>query len=149
MRIAADTTFAALAHVDPTDHAAKAAGLPPIDGVNLWPRLSGASTAPPRQELFGVRTSMLPRFFQPNTDVQGPNFLIVGDYKLLLGDVTYAVWTGPQSPNATTDATKQFFLQWNCSECQPPVALGRINCTSGCLYDVRLFVFLLCCACVC
>ena len=85
----------------------------------------------------------------PNAAVQGPNFLIVGDYKLLLGDVTYAVWTGPQSPNATTDATKQFFLQWNCSECQPPVTLGRINCTSGCLYDVRLFVFLLCCACVC
>ena len=75
------------------------------------------SSTPPRKELFG-----------------GPNFLISGDYKLLLGEaVTYAVWTGPQSPNATTDATKQFFLQWNCSECQPPVTMGRINCSKGCL----------------
>lgn len=89
----------------------------PLAGVNLWPRLSGSSSTPPRKELFG-----------------GPNFLISGDYKLLLGEaVTYAVWTGPQSPNATTDATKQFFLQWNCSECQPPVTMGRINCSKGCL----------------
>ena len=46
------------------------------------------------------------------------------------------MWTGPQSPNATTSAVKQFFLQWNCSSCVPPVQLGRINCSAGCLYDV-------------
>jgi hypothetical protein len=31
---------------------------------------------------------------------------------------------------------KQFFLQWNCSTCTPPVTLGRINCSEGCLWDV-------------
>ena len=38
------STFAFLAGiVDPTDHAAAAAGLPPIDSLNLWPYLSGAA----------------------------------------------------------------------------------------------------------
>jgi arylsulfatase I/J len=36
------TTFAFLAGVeDPTDAPAAAAGLPALDGVNFWPRLSG------------------------------------------------------------------------------------------------------------
>lgn len=41
-------TFAALAGVDPTDEKAAAAGLPPIDSVNQWPYLSGATTTAPR-----------------------------------------------------------------------------------------------------
>ena len=27
-------------------------------------------------------------------------------------------------------------MQWNCSSCNPPVVLGRANCSAGCLYDV-------------
>jgi hypothetical protein len=34
-------TFAHLAGVDPTDHRAAAAGLPPVDSLNLWPYVSG------------------------------------------------------------------------------------------------------------
>ena len=113
-------TFAFLAGVDPTDHRAAAAGLPGIDGVNLWPRISGSNTSAPRLHLWA-----------------GPNVFISGNYKLLLSSAeTYAVWTGPRSPNATTEAVKQFFLQWNCSACNPPVVLGRINCSEGCLWDV-------------
>jgi arylsulfatase B len=37
------TTFAALASVSSTDARARAAGLPPVDGVNLWPWLAGES----------------------------------------------------------------------------------------------------------
>jgi len=115
------TTFAAVAGVtDPTDHSAAAAGLPGLDGFDFWPRIAGTNLTAPRKEIYG-----------------GPGFLISGDYKLLLSpSEVYAVWTGPQSPNATTAATKQFFLQWNCSTCTPPVTLGRMNCSEGCLYDV-------------
>jgi hypothetical protein len=82
-----DVTFAFLAGVDPTDHRAAAAGLPGIDGVNLWPRLSGTNTSAPRLELWA-----------------GPNVFISRNYKLLLSpSETYAVWTGPHSPNATTE----------------------------------------------
>lgn len=45
------STFAALANVDPTDEQAAAAGLPPIDSINVWPLLSGATTSSPRTEV--------------------------------------------------------------------------------------------------
>lgn len=45
-------TFAkGLAGVDPTDHEAAKAGLPPIDGVDLWPLVSGQTTTSPREEV--------------------------------------------------------------------------------------------------
>merc|ERR1712070_1370464 len=44
-------TYAALAGVDPTDHKATAAKLPPIDSYDLWPLLSGAAHTSPRTEL--------------------------------------------------------------------------------------------------
>ena len=34
-------TFAALAGAEVTDHRAAAAGLPPVDSIDLWPYLSG------------------------------------------------------------------------------------------------------------
>lgn len=44
-------TFCALAGVDPTDTRAAAAGLPPIDSLNLWPLISGANPTSPRSEV--------------------------------------------------------------------------------------------------
>ena len=44
-------TFAHLAGADPTDHAAAAAGLPPVDSINLWPYLSGESATSPRKRI--------------------------------------------------------------------------------------------------
>ena len=41
-------TLAALAGVDPTDHAAAASGLPPIDSVDVWPLVIGANKTSPR-----------------------------------------------------------------------------------------------------
>jgi arylsulfatase I/J len=45
-------TFCALAGVDKTDARAAAAGLPPVDGLDLWPYLSGKVKASPRTEVF-------------------------------------------------------------------------------------------------
>ena len=44
-------TFAYLAGADPTDHAAAAAGLPPVDSINLWPYLSGESATSHRKRI--------------------------------------------------------------------------------------------------
>jgi hypothetical protein len=44
-------TFAALAGADPFDERAAAAGLPPVDGHNLWPLLSGENATSPRTEV--------------------------------------------------------------------------------------------------
>lgn len=66
------STYAHLAGVDPTDHKAAAAGLPPIDSYNLWPLLSGLSQVSPRTEL-------------PIGSEGQLGGLIRGEYKLLLG----------------------------------------------------------------
>jgi arylsulfatase B len=44
-------TFAALGGVDPTDARAAAAGLPPIDSVNLWPYISCQAASSGRSQL--------------------------------------------------------------------------------------------------
>merc|ERR1711933_45887 len=41
-------TFATLAGVDPFDHRAHAASLPPVDSVNLWPYIVGDAQTSPR-----------------------------------------------------------------------------------------------------
>jgi len=104
-------TFAALAGVDPTDHKAEKAKLPPIDSLNLWPYLSGQVEASPRNEVFA-----------------DPGVLIMGDWKLIGGargggNVGTACWMGPEYPNGSSNP--------GCSRSE--------NCkeTGGCLYNIK------------
>ncbi|XP_065199150.1 arylsulfatase B-like [Sycon ciliatum] len=76
-------TFCSLAGVDPADERAKLAGLPPVDGLDMWPMLSGANLTSPR------------------TEIPLSPGLISGDYKILVGNNGQAGWTGPQYPNST------------------------------------------------
>jgi len=92
------TTFASLANVDPTDKRAAQWNLPPIDGFNLWPLLSGSTNTSPRGEL-------------PVDE----NTLIQGDWKLILGSPQYSSWTGPIYPNATSP-NHNVNVQINCSQ---------------------------------
>lgn len=46
------TTFCVLAGIDPQDKAGEAAGLPPVDGIDLWPFISGANATAPRTEVW-------------------------------------------------------------------------------------------------
>merc|ERR1712217_24682 len=109
-------TFAALAGVDPTDHKAKAAGLPPIDSLNLWPYLSGKTDKSPRSEVFA-----------------DPGVLILGDWKIIGAnvqnatsskgeEVATACWMGPEYPNGTADPG-----------CHRSEACAN---TGGCLYNI-------------
>ena len=46
--------YSTMAHVlglDPTDKTAAAAGLPPIDSLNMWPMISGVNATSPRLEI--------------------------------------------------------------------------------------------------
>ena len=101
-------TYAHLASVDPTDHSAAAAGLPPIDSMNVWPLISRANLTSPRYEL-----------------PVSPNVLIQGRFKLILGTMFEATWGGPNSPNSSSPA----------SPIEPGPTL---DCTpsGGCLFDV-------------
>lgn len=98
-----------LAGVDPTDHRAAAAGLPPIDSVSVWPLISGTNATSPRHELaIGDTTAISPN---------GDGETLVGGlvqqrgnstWKLLVGAadklhrVGQDVLTGPEWPNASS-----------------------------------------------
>jgi len=85
-------TFAKLAGQDPTDHRAAAAGLPPIDSLDVWPFLSGVETVSPRTS-FPV----------------GDNCVVQGDWKLITTKTSPDFWQGPKFPNSSSAATL-FFL---------------------------------------
>ena len=99
-------TFCAIAGVDPTDEKAAKAKLPPVDSYNMWPLISGETDTSPR------------------TDVPISNVtLISGDYKLLLGTIVRAGWTGPQYPNQTNP--------------NGGIAAIRDCGINGCLYNIK------------
>ena len=89
-------TFCALAGVEAADSRAAAAGLPGVDGFNLWPMLSGANASNPRTAHF-LGTSGA----DSQTLVQGV-IRVADGWKLLLDDVGPAFWTGQVYPNASS-----------------------------------------------
>ena len=91
------------------DPSAAAAGLPPVDGLDLWPLLSGATGVSPRTEVA--------------VDIKGDSLcLIQGQYKLLVGNQIIAGWEGPIYPNASSQ--------------QSDPSAHHLPCATGCLFDV-------------
>ena len=91
-------TFCAMAGVDPTDERAAAANLPPVDGLNMWPFLSGSSPTSPRTEVPVGSTAGEANLAAKNmsgydTVVQA---LVTADgWKLIIGETGQNIWTGP------------------------------------------------------
>lgn len=116
------STFAALAGVDPTDHRAAAAGLPPVDGLNLWPMLSGANLTSPRTELvLGAVLGADKTWVQGVTRADGWKLLITNATS---GCIAPAWFQSANYPNASS--TRQPGL---C--CGDPHSKGK-----GCLFNV-------------
>ena len=116
------TTFCALAGVSPEDHVAAAAGLPPVDGVNLWPLLSGANSTPPRTEVWlgSAGAGNVDNSKEPIIQA-----LIRADgYKLIHGLVNQDAWTGPFYPNATTSWCDTCTL--DCGPIDAPTCLFNV-----------------------
>ena len=99
-------TFCALAGVDPTDDRAAKANLPPIDSLNMWPLISGQNSTSPRTDI-------------PISQVA----LISGDYKILIGTVGDAGWTGPIYPNSTHPSGG--------------ISAVKLCGDTGCLYNIK------------
>ena len=78
-------TVLRLAGVDPADARAAAAGLPPIDSLDLWPLLSGANATSPRAEV-----------------PVDPSTLIAWPWKLMQGPQWWAGRAGASYPNASS-----------------------------------------------
>ena len=118
-------TLGGLAGVtDFTDHAAAAAGLPPVAGVDQWPYISGANATPPRTEIWLGADSPVGGGVPGAAFVQG---LIRADgFKLLRDVVDMDIWTGPFYPNATTAARPWNNTGRDCGQLPAPTCLFNI-----------------------
>ena len=110
-------TFCHLAGVDAFDARAAAAGLPPVDSVNLWPMLSGANGTSPRAELALGSAGLSAPWTDGAPAVQG---LIQLPWKLLLGELGQNIWQSPTYPNEST--------RWPDTP---------FSCGGGCLFDIE------------
>ncbi len=115
-------TYCGLAGADPEDAAAAAAGLPPVEGYDMWPLWSGANATGPRTEIWlgsgGAGDS-------DNSKSPIVQALIREDgFKVLYGNVIENAWTSAFYPNATTS--------W-CDTC--PLDCGTID-KPTCLFNV-------------
>jgi arylsulfatase B len=100
------TTFCSLAGVNPYDTWAAESGLPPVDGLDMWPMLSGVNSTSPRTEL----------------PVSNHTY-IHGDMKLIIGfGAIEASWEGDYYPNSTSIAHDPYNFS--------------LGCDSGCLFNV-------------
>ena len=119
-------TFAGLAGVSADDPVAAAAGLPPVDGLDLWALLSGANATSPHTEMvLGAAADEA----ASATTVQG--IIRVADgWKLLIGTVGNAFHQGPIYPNASgyPSGTLQ------CGDPAAPAAGSAAG--PGCLFNV-------------
>ena len=115
-------TFCAVGGCDPTDASAAAAGLPPVDSLDLWPHVSGQNASSPRTEVW--LTPLSGDRYNGTQGRSGDAAIIVGRHKLIVGDIGQSSWTGPVYPNASRWPT------WATIE----------NCTTpqkvGCLFDI-------------
>ena len=95
------------------DERAAASGLPPVDSIDVWPLLSGATGGvSPRTEVA--------------VDVRGNHLaLIQGDFKLLTGNQIGAGWCGGTYPNKTSASADHV----NPND-------QHLACAAGCLFDV-------------
>lgn len=116
-------TFANLAGADAVDHRAAAAGLPPVEGYDVWPYLSGAAPASPRAEVWiGADSPAGGKPAQPF--VQG---LIRADgFKLLYDALNMNIWTGPQYPNETTARAPWHNTAFDCGTAAAPTCLFNV-----------------------
>ena len=115
-------TFAGLAGVDAADAKAAAAGLPPVEGYDLWPLLSGANATGPRTEVWLGSGGAGDEDNSKAPIVQG---LIRADgFKVLWGNVIENAWTGPFYPNATTSWCDTCAL--DCGTIDAPTCLFNV-----------------------
>ena len=103
------TTFCNLAGVPAVDPWAASSGLPGIDGLDMWPMLSGQNNTSPR-----------------TTILVNENLLVHGDWKYVPAGVTMIedARGGPQYPNTTTASD--------------PISNHKRQCPSeGCLFNLK------------
>ena len=120
-----------VAGADPTDHRALAAGLPPIDSIDHWGFLTGKTAVSPRNTIPLGSCSAAPdedAFCQTKGNMPATvngvvSYLGAGAdrrlWKLLVGRIPLAGWTGPRYPNGTGAVTPTVDCGTGCAASKP------------------------------
>lgn len=108
-------TFARLAGVDPQDCRAAAAGLPPVDSLDMLDMIMGTNSSSPRTE---VPLSGGPSQKKRGFIWLGGSEKLRGPWKLIRGSQNEAYFPGPTTPNGTASAP------------------AFLDCTPACLFDL-------------
>jgi len=110
-------TLCGLAGVPVADSiAAKAVPpVPPVDSLDMWPLLSGATSVSPRSEILLEEVALLSTAVSPGIISGAPHL-----WKLLTGSQPGAAWGGPVYPNTSSIA----------------VSSVHVDCGTGCLFDL-------------
>ena len=111
--------------MDAPDNAAAAAGLPPIDSLDVWPLITGANATSPR-----VEWPLTPLGEDLSRSAHGGDaaYMAEGRYKLIVGSrIEQQGWCGQVHPNTS--------LVWDSfkdttGEC------AKTKKKTGCLFDV-------------
>jgi arylsulfatase B len=118
------TTFCSLAGVDPTDARAAAAGLPPVEGLDMSAMLLANASSPRTEIVIGSSDGS---DHEGNTYVAG----IISDdgWKLIIApSIDPAFYQGPVFPNTSTTAQPHL-------KCGDPAGIGAAK-GPGCLFNV-------------
>ena len=100
------TTFCGLNGLNCSDNKAINAGLPNIDGYNMWDLISGINNTSPRTQI-----------------VINENVLIENEYKLIINTtLDYAGWANVIYPNSSSVVNA--------------ISKVKLDCNKGCLFDV-------------
>lgn len=126
-------TILGLAGVDAFDERGGAAGLPPVEGYDLWPLLSGANATPPRTEVWLGSTAPMNGVYggggvgvgaTPPTFVQG--IIDKDGWKVLHDVIDNAARQGPFYPNATTASHPWNNTAVDCGTMEAPTCLFNV-----------------------
>lgn len=155
-------TFAQLAGVPEEaifDQRAKAASLPPLDSLDVWPMLSGANATSPRIEIplstlpglnGGWNGLALPERDEPGS-FRDPNYfsggegLIVGEWKIVTGWQPIGPFGSGNSPSCSNKTAMQNDgVGWGKEGGTPPGTGGKgrgrygvnCDCGDGCLFHL-------------
>ena len=114
--------------LDPADVEAAGADLPPIDSVDQWAYLTGATETAPRTTLAIGSTGNPMDTWASKNDIQVHGYIEASEgkiWKLLVGGITNNMWQGPEYPNKTTATQPDSnYLYHDC---------GFVN---GCLFEL-------------
>jgi hypothetical protein len=150
------TFVVGLAGGDTTDAPAAAAGLPPVDGMNLWPYLSGDRAESPRIEVGFTPLNYNETANRPSMGGDAGNndsaiIVVINGSKLkfITDAVAQSSWVGPQYPNGSRPDNAPIgacalgetgcWDTWaTVQQCTVPPGCTDINktCKLGCLFNL-------------